>query len=54
MMPACVASGYHQIAATLQRHQHNPARIDEYYRRAALVEEQLGNPQRIAAIEQLS
>jgi tetratricopeptide (TPR) repeat protein len=45
-----VASGYHQIAVTLQRERQDPSRIAEYYRRAALLEDQLANPQRAATI----
>lgn len=44
------ASGYHQIAVTLQRQHQDPRRISEYYRRAALLEDQLGNPERAATI----
>ncbi|NVI88188.1 tetratricopeptide repeat protein [Actinomadura sp. BRA 177] len=45
-----VASGYHQIATTLQRKNQDPGRIVEYYQRALLIEERLGNPQRTASI----
>jgi tetratricopeptide (TPR) repeat protein len=44
------ASGYHQIALTLQRQHQDPRRISEYYRRAALLEDQLGNPERAATV----